>query len=158
VSANDDDASSFLLQMEYSTLWVEEHSGDVLGRLALARGVPHPFPPVTDIPAPSRLHLKKTHLNRTPLVKLWAGCMGGRSWAVDLLHTSACVDHNPYFVIIFHPKYKFPSCGTAFSHFAIYCPSDMSLVVCDTSLVGGHQRCGETYCLHLQGPESTLTM
>jgi hypothetical protein len=73
--------------MEYSIHWIEEHSGDVLGQVALARGVPHPFPPVMDIPAPSRLHLKKTHPNSTPLVTLRAGFMGRRTSTVDPLHT-----------------------------------------------------------------------
>jgi hypothetical protein len=57
--------------------WAQEHSGHVLGWLALARGVPHPFPPVMDIPAPSWLHLRKTHPNSTPLVTLWTGYMAG---------------------------------------------------------------------------------
>jgi hypothetical protein len=83
---------------------VYEHSGDVLGRVALARGVPHPFPLVMDIPAPSRLHLKKTHPNNTPLVTLWAGFMAARTRVVDLLHATARGDHNPYCVIKFHSR------------------------------------------------------
>jgi len=74
---------------------VEESRGGVLDRLALARGVPHPLPPAADIPAPSRLHLKKTHPNNTPLGALWVGCVAGITRAVDLLHPEARVYRNP---------------------------------------------------------------
>jgi hypothetical protein len=133
--------------MEYSIHCVEEHSGDVLGQVALARGVPHPFPPVMDIPAPSRLHLKKTHPNNTPLVTLWAGFIGGRGRAVDPLHIPACGGHNPYSVIIFHVCF-----GRVGQRFYIsvytYYPSDLSLLVCDTSLVGGYQLCTSIFRGH----------